>query len=257
MRLAVIVLLVLASLAAHAHMGPHPEAGITFDQHPGARVPIDAAFVDAGGTRTTLSNAIDGKPTVLILGYAHCKDLCALTVPGAAEALDRAGLAPGRDYEAVFASIDARERGDTLAAVANRVPATDRSAWRILGGDDASVRAVAKTVGFHYRYEPERDAYAHPEGLVVLSPDGTISRYFFGVRFDANDMRRAIEEAGQGRTGGIAQQLLLLCYHFDPTTGRYTPRILGILRIVIAAFAVAATIYAWRLNRRKPRRGAA
>jgi protein SCO1/2 len=252
-----LVLLALASLMARAHVGPHPEAGIAFEQHRGARVPTADTFRDASGARTTLGHAIGGKPAVLVLGYARCRDLCALTVPGAAEALDRAGLVPGRDYEAVFASIDPREDAGTLAQVAERVPHADRIAWHVVGGDQASVRALADAVGFRYRYEPGRDAFAHPEGLVVLSPDGRVSRYFFGVRFDPGDMRKAIEEAERGRTGGLAQQLVLLCYHFDPTTGRYTLRILDILRIVIAACAMGAAVYAWKLTRRARARGGA
>jgi protein SCO1/2 len=250
MRRALLVMLALASLAARAHVGPHPETGIAFDQHPGARVPMTDAFVDSNGAHTTLGQAIGRKPTVLVMGYARCKDLCALTVPGAAEALDRAGLVPGRDYEAVFASIDPREDAATLAQVADRVPAADRVAWHILGGDDRSVRALAEAVGFRYRYEPDRDAYAHPEGVAILSPDGVVSRYFFGVRFDSGDVRDALREAGRGRTGGLTQQLLLLCYHFDPATGRYTVRILDALRIVIGLCALGAMVYAWRLTRR-------
>lgn len=251
MRALAIACLLLAPLAAFAHVGPHIDAGVAFDQHVGAHVPMSSSFIDAHAARTTLADAIGGKPAVLLLGYARCKDLCALTLPGAAEALDRAGLVPGRDYRAVFASIDAREDAAALREAAARLPAADRAGWRFLGGNDASVRGLAHAVGFRYRYEPDRDAYAHPEGIVVLSPDGLVSRYFFGVRFDPSQLKRALAQAGEGRTGGVAQQLLLLCYHFDPTTGRYTLRILTILRIVIGACAVGATIAAFRMSRRR------
>jgi len=116
---------------------------------------------------------------------------------------------------------------------------------------------LAKTVGFHYRYEPERDAFAHPEGLVVLSPEGLVSRYLFGMRFDPADMRLALAEAGRGRTGSVADQLLLLCYHFDPATGKYTLAIFNALRGLIVACALAAGFFAWRMVRQRAAHGGA
>jgi protein SCO1/2 len=178
-------------------------------------------------------------------------------LPGTATALDRAGLTAGRDYRAVFASIDPREDPATMQEAVERIPAADRAGWRFLGGDDASVRTLARTVGFHYRYEPDHDAYAHPEGIVILSPGGLVSRYFFGASFDPGALKQALADAGQGQRGGIAQQLLLLCYHFDPSTGRYTPRILVMMRLLIGLCAVGATVYALRLARGRRNRGGA
>jgi protein SCO1/2 len=180
--------------------------------------------------------------------------LCSVALPAAARTLERTGLAPGRDYRAIFASIDAREGPEVLSQGAERIPAADRSAWSFLGGNDASVRTLARAVGFRYRYEAERDAFAHPEGLVVLSPGGRISRYLFGASVQPSDLRLALAEAAQGRTGSLADRLLLLCYHFDPATGRYTTTILTALRLLVAACAVAAAAFAWRTVRR--RRGA-
>ena len=240
-----------AAFAAAAHVGPHPEAGIGFEQRLGAHVPLALPFVDERGERTTLQSALAGAPAILVMGYVRCRDLCSLAVPGTAEALDRAGLRAGRDYRAVFASIDAREDPQALATGMARVPAADRDGWRFVGGNEASARALAEAVGFRYRYERDRDAFAHPAGLVVLSPDGLVSRYFFGVRFEPADLRLALAQAGQGRTGRISDRLLLLCYHFDPATGRYTPRIVEALRIAIAAFAAAAGLLAWRAVRQR------
>ena len=251
------VLAMSAAFAAAAHVGPHPEAGFEFEQHIDAHVPLALPFVDERGERTTLRDALAHAPAILLMGYVRCRDLCSLTVPGTAEALDRAGLRAGRDYRAVFASIDAREDGPALAGGMARVPAADRSGWRFVGGNDASARALAEAIGFRYRYERDRDAFAHPAGLVVLSPDGLVSRYFFGVRFEPADLRMALAQAAQGRTGGITDRLLLLCYHFDPATGRYTPRIWEAVRLAIAAFAAAAGLLAWRaVRKRKARAGA-
>lgn len=252
MKAALMIVFAAATcLQAAAHPGPHPEEGIAFEQHVGARVPLGLPFVDARGEHATLGDALAHKPAVLLLGYVACKDLCATTLPGVAEALDHAGLRAGRDYRAVFASIDSREGSDVLAGGLQRIPAHDRDGWRFLGADDASVRVLARTVGFRYRYERDRDAFAHPEGIVVLSPDGVVSRYFFGVRFDPADLRLALAEAGQGRTGALADRLLLLCYHFDPASGRYTARIVEALRLLGAACLAAFAFAGWRMWRRR------
>lgn len=239
--------ILLIACPALAHVGPHPEAGIAFDQNRGAHVDRSLGFVDARGARETLANAMRDMPTVLLLGYLKCEDLCTVALPGVAEALERTSLDPTKDYRAVFASIDAREGPAVLATGLERVPPAQRSAWTFLGGDDASAARLARAVGFHYRYEKDRDAFAHPEGIVVLSPDGLVSRYFFGVRYDPADLRLAIAEAGQGRTGRLSDRLLLLCYHFDPATGKYTPRVLDAIRVAIAAFGLVALAFAWRL----------
>jgi len=257
MTRAVLMLALLLALPARAHVGPHPEAGIGFDQNLGARVETTLPFVDARGARTTLGEAMATKPTLLLLGYMACKDLCSVTLPATARSLDRAGLVPGRDYRAVFATIDAREDPRILATGYERLPAGDRDAWSFLGGNEASVKALASTVGFHYRYEPDRDAFAHPEGVVVLAPDGRIARYLFGASFEPADLRLALTEAGQGRTGSLSDRLLLLCYHFDPATGRYSARILEALRILVGVCAAGAAILAWRMTRARVRRGAA
>jgi protein SCO1/2 len=250
-----LIFVMLAAAPALAHVGPDPQAGIAFDQHLGAKVRADLAFVDARGERTTLGQAIADKPSILLLGYVRCKDLCSVTLPSATRALEGSGLAPGRDYRAIFASIDPREGATVLEQGVERIPVEDRAAWSFIGGSDASAHALAKAVGFHYRYEPDRDAFAHPEGIVVLSPHGRISRYFFGASFEPSDLRLALAEAGQGRTGRLSDRLLLLCYHFDPSTGRYTVRILDALRVLIGLCAIVAAIFAWRIAWPRDARG--
>ena len=236
--------------AAQAHVGPDPGEGIDFEQRPGIVLPLDAPFLDADGHRATLRGALDGGPGLVVLGYLACRDLCALTVPGMAEALDGAGLVAGRDYRAVFVDIDAREGPSQLGEGATRVPGRDRAGWRFVGGSEDSARAVADAVGFRYRYEADHDAFAHPAGFVVTTPDGRISRYFFGVRYDAGAVRAALETARGGRFAAMTEPLRLLCYHFDPATGRHSLAILEGFRALVSALAIAL-LAAWWVRRRR------
>jgi protein SCO1/2 len=243
----------LLSATAWAH-GPDIAKGVGFDQHPGAQLPMRLAFVDDAGRATTLGQALHAKPAVLVLGYLACKDLCPTTLAGVTQALDGTGLAAGRDYRALFVSIDPRETAAELGhEKAERIAAKERSAWTFLRGEKPSVEKLAHAVGFRYRYEPDRDAFAHATGFAVLTPEGGISRYFMGVRYDPSQLATALREAGQGSVAPPASPLLLLCYHFDPTTGRYSLAILDILRAVIAALFVAGAAWAWRRRRKRAR----
>jgi protein SCO1/2 len=246
----------IAAGAASAH-GPDIAKDVGFDQHPGAQLPMRLAFVDDSGHATTLGQALHAKPTVLVLGYLACKDLCPTTLAGVAQALHGTGLTAGRDYRALFVSIDPRETVAELGhEKAERIAAGERSAWSFLRGEKPSVVKLAHAVGFRYRYEPDRDAFAHATGFAVLTPEGGISRYFMGVRYDPSQLAAALREAGQGSVAPPASPLLLLCYHFDPTTGRYSLAILDILRAAIAALFVAGAAWAWVHRRRKRAREA-
>jgi len=256
MRPSALVLTALCLLGvtgAHAHhdavSAAHPEQGIAFEQHLDASLPGGLRLVDAAGQRVTLAGEL-GKPTVLVLGYLACRDLCPLTLEGATEALDRTGLAPGRDYRALFVSIDPRATPAALREARDqRLAPRDRAVWRFLAGDAQAVDALANAVGFHYRYDAAHDDYAHPAGFVVLSPGGRVARYFFGVRYDSGEVAEALRDAAGHAPARAASPLLLLCYHYDPLTGRYTLTVLGVLRAVGAAFLLVAGLWIWRQRR--------
>jgi protein SCO1/2 len=241
----------LAALPAHGH-GPNPAAGVGFDPHPGAQLPMELPLVDDAGRAVTLGDALGTKPAVLVLGYLACRDLCPTTLAGATHALRASGLDPGRDYRALFVSIDPRESvAELRKEKAERIGARARGAWTFLRGEAPAIARLARGVGFRYRYEPARDAFAHAAGFVVLTPAGTVSSYFPGVSFDGGALATALRDAGAGAEGPAASPLLLLCYHFDPRTGRYTLAILDLLRAAIAVFFVGIALWAWRQHRRK------
>jgi protein SCO1/2 len=246
------LLLAAVSLAAYAHDVTRPAEGVAVDAKLGANIPPGLAFVDDRGRTTTLSAALGGRPGVVVLGYAACQDLCPVTLAGAARALRDAGLAPGRDYAALFVSIDPRDDPAALAsAKARDLPAKAQPAWTFLS-NPASARVLARDIGYRFRHDDDPDAIAHAAGFVVLTPQSRVSRYFPGVRFDPSDLRLALAEASHGRVGSLVDRLVLLCYHFDPVTGKYTMQVLDLLRAAIACFfiaAVAACVWL-RANRR-------
>jgi len=226
------MLLTLITFPAIAHLA-HPEQ-LGWDRHPGASVPLDLRFAD------------ERAPVVLVLGYLRCPNLCDTTLAGVTEGLRMAGLRPGSDYRALFVSIDPRDTPALAAeAKAKRVPAGALGAWRFLTGDAA---AVARAVGF--RYARDGDEYAHPAGFVVLTPEGTVSRYFPGVRFDPGEVRAALADARRGEAGPLARPLLLLCAHLDPA-GRYTAAIVDALRAAAVLFLAGGALFVWRAGRRK------
>ena len=247
-------MLTAVSALAWAH-GPDPARGVAFTPRLGAQLPMGLAFTDDAGRALPLGRALGGKPAVLVMGYLACKDLCPTTLAGVTQALDASGLAPGRDYRALFVSIDPRETPAGLRREKGaRIAAPDRAAWTFLRGDSAAVEALARAEGFRYRYEPAQDAFAHAAGFTVVTPQGVVSRDFRGVRFDAQALGTALREAGEGGVGAPASPLLLLCYHFDPLTGRYTLAILDGLRAAIALFLAGAAAWAWRLRKRRSAR---
>jgi protein SCO1/2 len=226
-----LVLLAFALFCASAAAGLRD---VDFDPRPGAQVPLDLPFHEAG-RRVTFDRFFGAAPVVLQLGYLGCINLCSTAGAGVIEALSVAGLAPGRDYTALFVSIDPRDEA---------APPERRDGWHLLTGA-ASAAAVARSVGFRYAFEEESGQFAHPAGFVVLTPAGTVFRYFAGVRFDAGELRAALLAAGRGEPPGAFERLLLVCFH-DPVTGRYSKAVLDSLRLLIVAFLALAGWLAWR-----------
>ena len=203
---------------------------VSFDEHPGAAVPGDTAFREA-----KLGDYYGRAPVVLVLGYLGCVNLCGTTLAGVAEALRATGLRADSDYTAIFASIDPRDE---------RAPRERRPGWHFLTGAAAAAR-VAQAVGFRYRFEKESGQFAHPAGFVVLTPQGAVSQYFEGVRFDSRELRRAIADARSGETATAFERLLLVCFH-DPLGAKHTAAVMNGVRIAMALLLLGAGFLAWR-----------
>lgn len=199
---------------------------VGFEQRLAAVVPADLVFSDSDGTRVRLGDIEQSRATLLVPGYYHCAHLCDVVRAGVAQAIARSGLTAGRDFNVVLFSIDPRDTSQD-AATARRDDAAAHPAgqvlhWHYLTGGPAVGAALARAIGFQYRFDPRSGEYAHAAGIVLLEPRGRVSQYLLGVRFTSQTLRLALVNASAGRIGTLADRLVLLCCAYDPVSGRYS-----------------------------------
>ena len=233
MRLAAVLL--LAALLPCRAAQPSTD-GLAFTQHPGAAIPFEAAFTDTAGQTQTLRAWAGGKPAVLILGYFHCPSLCGVLRDDAFGALSGAGLTTPGDYTVLDISIDPHETpADAAAARADdlqRFPVPGAAeGWHFLIGRPQDVAAVSGAAGFHSRWDDQLQQFLHPAGMVVLTPAGHVSAYLLGVGATAANLNRALLQARDEVVAPPAPPILLFCFHYDSTTGRYNLAVEKVLRL--------------------------
>jgi protein SCO1/2 len=229
---------------------PAPLREIGFDQNIDERVPLETPFQDEAGRTVRLGEYFGKRPVVLVFAYYECPMLCTHVINGLASALDVLTLSPGTDFEIVTVSFDPRDTPSTATAkkagYLNRYqrPGAE-GAWHFLTGDQASIDRLAKAAGFRYVWDTATNQFAHPTGIIVLTPDGRLARYLFGIEYGPRDLRLALVEASSGRVGTPVDSLLLYCYHYDPMSGRYGLAIMRTLRIAggVTVFALGAFIF--------------
>lgn len=233
------------SLLAALLLAQGPAEGIGIDQRLDARVDLDLRFRDESGRPARLGDLGDGRPLVLAPVYYKCPLLCSQVLNGLAKSLKPVDLRPGEAFDVVAFSIDPRETPATAveakAALLRRYGRPETAAgWHFLTGDAAA--ALAEQIGFRYRYDAASGLYAHAGGIMVLTPDGRLARYFYGIEYPSRDLRLSLVEAAEGRIGTLADRVLLLCLRWDPSTGRYTWAALGVMRIggVLTLLAIGA-----------------
>ncbi|MEF3274169.1 MAG: SCO family protein [Chloroflexus sp.] len=237
---------------------PNPTDMVAFEQRMGEQVPLDAVFVDEQGTEVRLSQFFAARqPVVLVMSYYECPMLCSFVREGVLAALQQVTLNAGRDFQVINISIDPLETPMMAAGVKTITlqrygRAGAEQGWHFLTGSEEQIRRVADAIGFRYFYDETIDQYAHAAGIVVLTPEGKTSRYFFGIEFNPSDLRLGIVEASAGKVGNAIDQFLLLCYQYDPATGSYTPAIMTILRIAGALTVIGIIVMIVLLSRSAP-----
>jgi protein SCO1/2 len=197
-----------------------------FEQKLGSRIPLDLPFTDETGRQVTLGTLFGRHPVILQLGYNRCWLLCDVVTGALVRSLQDLKLNPGSDFDVVFASIDPAETWQLSARKkAEYVRSYGRlntgPGWHFLTGSEPAISALAAATGFHYFYDPASRQFAHPSGIVVVTPQGRVSKYFYGVEFDPPKLRGALVEASGGAIGSPVERLLLLCYHWNPLVGKY------------------------------------
>jgi protein SCO1/2 len=234
--------LVALSAPATAAVDPSGFQSLSFRQHPGAKLPTDVELVNAVGNRATLGGALSGRPSILVLEYLRCKNLCNLVLSGAAHAIASAGLKPGRDVDLVAISIDPRDTVRDIASAqamyAQRFP-DPAGGIRFFTGSVDQVRRIASAVGFPYRYDKASDQFAHPAGFVVTTPDGRISRYMLGPSPQPAEVKQAVAEAALEKVEPPAHPLLCLCFGYDPDEGSVAALSWELVRIASFALVLA------------------
>jgi len=266
MRLApgLLALLLAAALPARAEDNERPTIlrEIGFDQNLGDALPLDTPFRDESGRAVRLRDYFRGKPVVLNLVYFDCPMLCTVTLNGMASALKELSFDVGKEFEVVTISFDPKEGPAQAAAKKREFLARYKrggaeNGWHFLTGEVAAIHTVTKAVGFRYVYDQATRQFAHPAGTMVLTPDGKIARYLFGVEYAPRDLRLALVEAADRRIGNAVDAVYLACYRYDAQQGRYSASIMKILRVAAILTVVALVAFVLVSLRQERQRTAA
>ena len=239
---------------------PSALTGVTIEQRLNSQLPMDAAFKDEYGQKVQLGKYFGKRPVVLALVYYECPMLCTQVLNGLVRSAKVMTFTPGKDYDVVAISFDARETPKE-ARLKKAVYMKDyghpetAEAWHFLTGDPDSIKRVTDAVGFKYRWDVYTATFAHASAIYVLTPDGKLSKYFYGIEYSPKDMRFGLVEASQNKIGNAVDQILLFCYHFDPTSGKYTFLAMGILRAAGAATVLMLGGFVFIMLRRDRQKG--
>ena len=244
-----------------AGITPQELKKVEFSQRLSAQLPLDLPFVDEGGQPVKLSQYFKGRPVILSLVYYECPMLCVQALNGLVKGLKTLSLEPGRDYEIVTISFNPREtpaqaseKKEHYLSLLKRDGAA--GAWHFLTGEETSIRLLTDSVGFHYVYDDATQQYAHPTGIVVLTPEGKASKYIYGLDYGPRDLRLALVEAADRKIGTPVDALLLYCFHYDPTQGKYGLVLMNVLRLAGIVTVTCLAGFILIMRRREKRQNA-
>jgi len=230
--------------------------GIDIEQKLGSSVPLDLTFTKESGENVRLVDLVSNKPVILNLVYYECPTLCNQVLNSLLRALNVLTFDIGTQFDVVTVSIDPDEKPALATAKKAEYLKGYRGdkaslGWHFLTGDKAQIDRLAESVGFRYKYEEESDQYLHASAIMILTPEGKIARYQFGIDFSPRDLRWALVEAANGNIGNVVDQVLLLCYSYDPMTGRYGLIIRNSLQIAGVATVIALGSFIFIMLRRE------
>ncbi|MGB5036532.1 MAG: SCO family protein, partial [Blastocatellia bacterium] len=230
---------------------------IDFEQRLNEQVPLDAVFTDEDGKQVQLTQYFGKRPVILVMVFYECPMLCTEILNGTLRMMQEMAFTAGQEYEVVTISIDPREGPvEAMGKKSQYMRRYNREgtwgSWHFLTGKDDEIHRVADAIGYKYFYDEETAQYVHASGITVLTPTGRVSRYFYGVQYDAGDVRLGLVEASANKIGSPVDKLLLFCYHYDPSSGKYNVAVMSFVR-VFGVFTVLAMIGGFFMLMRRDR----
>jgi len=232
--------------------------GVGIKQNLDQQIPLDITFRDEAGRPVPLSTFFHGKPVLLVPVYYRCPMLCTQILNGVAGALKAVSFNPGQDFELVAFSFDPKDTPEIAAAKKQMYlkrygRAGTANGWHFLTGDPPAIKALTEAIGFHYKYDAVNDQFAHASGIMLLTPEGRLSRYFYGVDYSPRDLRLGLVESSANKIGTPVDEALLFCFHYDPSTGKYGAFAMNLLRVAGGSFALICGALLWITLRRDVR----
>jgi protein SCO1/2 len=243
------------SFANNAALRPPDLKGIGIEQKLNAQVPLDTMFRDETGAAVSLSKYFGRRAVLLAPVYYTCPNLCSQILSGMVSGLRPLSLTPGRDFDIVAISFDPSDKPEVAGAKRDKYVHSyshkaTTAGWHFLTGDQKSITAVMNAIGFHYRWDDKNKMFVHASGLMILTPDGHVARYLYGVDYEPKDLKLGLVEASNRKIGSPVDQILLFCYHYDPATGKYGLVVLNTLRgAAVLTLVVLGAGLAWLWRR--------
>lgn len=232
---------------------------VRIEQKLDTQLPMDLMFRDETGSVVRLGDLFTGRPVLITPVYYSCPMLCNLVLTGLVKALKILKFTPGKDFDIISFSINPHDKPELAAASKQRYLEEYKrpeasSGWRFLTGDQEAIDSLTDAVGFRYAWDPVAKEYAHAAGIMVATPQGRLSHYFYGIEYSPKDIRLALVDSAKGKIGDLMDQFLLLCYHYDPSTGKYGFTIIRLLRLFCALTVVGLALFIIRSlkEERKP-----
>jgi len=231
--------------------------GVGIDQKLDQQIPLNLIFHDESGRNVPLSTFFTSrKPVILAPVYYRCPMLCTQILTGLESCLKAVSFNPGQDFEVVAISFDPKDTPELAASkkemyLRRYARPNTANGWHFLTGDQANIQAFLDAVGYHVKYDPKMDQYAHASGIMVATPEGRLSKYFYGVEYSPRDVRLGLVEAAASRIGTPVDQILLFCYHYDPATGKYGAVAMNMVRVAGAGFVLIGGAFLVILLRRE------